>query len=134
MLNQTSKIKIKNFFNQTLVYLLIAYVFFILGRSIWLNFQIKKQLESTKSQISETEKKNKNLENLILYYQSDSFKEVEARQKLGLKKPGETVVAVPVKKYEDYNQETQAQTQEIVISKEGKPLPNWQLWWQYLFK
>jgi cell division protein FtsB len=120
----------KAFINKVLVYILVIYTCFILGRSVLINFQLKRQIDLTKKEIANLEQQNQNISNLMLYYQSDSFKEVEARSKLGLKKPGETVVYVPTKKYENYQQELAAERAKM-ISNDKTELPNWENWWKY---
>lgn len=124
----------KELFNKLFIYALIIYVFIILGRSVWANWQLKKQMDTIRTEISALQDQNKNLENLILYYQSDSFKEVEARAKLGLKKPGETAVAVPTKKYDNYQAEIEAEKQNIAPKSNNDATPNWEAWWGYFTK
>jgi len=126
--------KLKNFLNKALIYAIIAYAFFILGRSIWTNFQLKRQIDSIKQEITSLEKQNQDLENLILYYQSDSFKEVEARAKLGLKKPGETVVSVPTKTYNNYQEETAADKESFSDQSNDSQSANWENWWNFFTK
>lgn len=126
--------KIPALVNKFLIYFLIVYVFFILGRAVWFNWQLKNMIRETKASIENLEKQNRDFENLILYYQSDSFREVEARQKLGLKKPGETVVAIPTKDYSNYQEETQAEKERVAGNIEENSTPNWKIWWKYFFE
>jgi hypothetical protein len=65
------------------------------------------------------------LENQNLYYQTESFKEKEARKKLGMIKPGETVVAL------DRNEEEPTATTKKVLNEIEKP--NYIMWWNYFF-
>lgn len=120
--------------NKFIAYALIVYVVFILGRSVWFNWQLKREIDTIKSQIVAITQQNKDLENLILYYQSDSFREVEARQKLGLKKVGETAVAVPTKKYDNYQAEIEAEKNKLSDTKQDSAAPNYRFWWAYFFK
>jgi cell division protein FtsB len=114
-------------------YLLILYTFFMLGRSIWINYQLNKETEKLNLEIEEAKIQNQNLENLILYYKSDSFREVEARKKLGLKKPGETVVAVPVSKTSNFQVELETKKQNISEKEDEEQISNWRLWWKLFF-
>jgi len=129
MLNQRAKIW--GIVSKILIYFIFLYVLFILGKAIWTNWQLNKQINDIGQQIADIKVQNKNLENLILYYKSDSFREVEARKKLGLKKAGETAIAVPAQNNENYNQETEAQKQGVSESPKEESTPNWQLWWQF---
>lgn len=118
--------------SRILMYALVVYIFIILGRAIYVNWTLKKQIDQIKLEISSITQKNNNFENLILYYQSNSFKELEAREKLGLQKPGEKVVLVPIKKYND----NLSQVEDEVKSLSEKPvtkMPNWRAWWMYIF-
>lgn len=126
-------IRIPGLLNKVLIYFLIAYVSIILGRVVWFNWQLNQNIKKTQIQITQLEEQNHDFENLILYYKSDSFREVEARQKLGLKKPGETVVAIPTKNYENYQEETQVEKERISNSFQENTTPNWQKWWQLFF-
>lgn len=126
--------KVKVLISKLLAYALIAYVFFILGRSVWANWYLKSQTEKIQAQIERRKQENNNLRNLILYYQSNSFKEVEARKKLGLKKQGEYVMAVPVKKIENFQEETNTQASRLASREEQEKLPHYVLWWLYFTK
>ncbi|AKM82388.1 MAG: Septum formation initiator [Berkelbacteria bacterium GW2011_GWE1_39_12] len=113
---------------------LVFYTFIMLGKSVWANFQLQKQTDLIKAKIEEVKTQNNNLGNLILYYKSDSFREVEARRKLGLKRPDEKVMNVPVQKFDNFNAEIEAQKNnlapKIIDTKSSNP----SMWWQYLTK
>jgi cell division protein FtsB len=134
-MKENFKTKLGNFFNQFLIYLLLIYTFIMLGRVIYLNYQLNKQTDQMKSDILKIEQQNKNLANLNIYYQSDSFKEVEARRTLGLVKPGEKVALVPVEQTPtDFNTQVQNQAAQIAPKEKVEINKNYQLWWQYFFK
>ena len=101
---------------------LIGYGGFILVRGIYRTYQYNQWIEEYAQTIANLEKENEQMQNLILYYETQSFKEVEARQKLGLKAPDEKVVVIP----ENKDQPTQQET---------KPsgTPNYLKWWQWIF-
>lgn len=125
------KVKLMNFFGHLLSILLIGYIVFLLSRVIWYNWNLNEQEKLVKIEIQKTELEQKNLENLIVYYQSQSFKDIEARQKLGLKKPDEKAVSVPQKKYENFEKELQVEKQSMFVEKVVDKMPNWKLWWEY---
>jgi hypothetical protein len=121
------------YLSKVLSYALILYIFYILGHAIWLNWSLKKENDQLKKDIVAIQEKNQNLENLILYYKSDSFKELETREKLGLKKKDEKVVSVPVRKYNN----DQSQAEATINSLNKKPvekIANWRAWWAFLFQ
>ena len=129
---------LKRFFNQyggrLFLYFLVIYTFFMLGRSVLTNYQLQKQVKGIESSIVDIKNQNKDLENLVLYYQSDSFREVEARRKLGYKKPGEKIFTVSVQKFTDLNTEMESKTESLSTKEQEKKYSNLSLWWQYIFK
>jgi len=133
-MEQIANHKLFQLLKKGLIYALVIYVFVILGRAIWLNWSLKKEIDQIKQEITFLENQNHDLENLIVYYQSDSFKELEARAKLGLQKPGETVVSIPVRKFNDYEAETKNDRQAISGVNGKTTDPNWLAWWKYIFE
>lgn len=134
-MNTNFKAKFGSFFNQFLIYILLLYTFVMLGRVIYLNYRLNKQTDQMKADIAKIEQQNKNLANLNVYYQSDSFKEVEARRILGLLKPGEKVALVPVEQPPtDFDTQVQNQAAQIAPKEKVEINKNYQLWWQYFFK
>ena len=77
------------------IYVVSIYLIFLLGRTFYHNFQLKRGIEKLEGQIVTLEEQKKDLANLNLYYQSDAFKELEARRKLNLKRVDEKVVILP---------------------------------------
>lgn len=132
--SSATKSKLTKFANAFLLYFIVIYTFFMLGRSVWENFQLQKQISQIDAETINIQKQNKDLENLILYYKSDSFREVEARRKLGLKKPDEKVVSVPVKSFENFSAELEQQKESVSEKQVESKISNSKLWWQYFTK
>lgn len=109
---------------------LIAYSVYAIGRSVYANYTVNQQIASLRAQIHQIETDIAELKNLIVYYKSDSFKEIEARRRLGMRGPGEQVVILP--KPEDRT--TPDGTPETVIEqqKEKDAIPNPQKWISYI--
>jgi len=122
-------------------FLVAFWLVFLLGRSVWQNWVLRRDIWQQNEQIAFLEKQKKDLNNLILYYQSDSFRELEARKRLGLKKVGEKMVILatslevsrtnePTNFPEEVTQEKEKITTPVVPSK----IANWLYWWQYFTK
>jgi len=118
-----SKLRILPFF------LIIAYILFILVKTVWQNQTINREINNLETNISDLREKNKQLENLNKYYQSNEYKEQEARLKLGYQKPGEKVYVLP---NQGKNQETQSESSNNSENKDTRP--NYLKWWEYLFR
>lgn len=84
--------------SQIIFLILIVYVIFILGRSIYKNYQTNQKIVHLEEEVKQLEQEKVYSQNLIVYYQSPNFKELEARKKLNLKKPNEKVMAIEPQK------------------------------------
>lgn len=117
------------------VYLIIFYILFLLGKSLWTNYQLKRMIDKLHSQIATLELQKKDLENLIVYYKSDAFKELEARKKLGYKRPDENVMVLPATPTPmNFPAEVEKEKQGVVVEKEEVKTANWLLWWEFFMK
>lgn len=89
--------------------------------------KINQEIAEIQKEIDILERKNRELEALVEYLNSESFKELQARQNLGLQKEGETAVAVesiPESKQSD----------DFVFGKEDSlSKSNPEKWWIYFF-
>jgi hypothetical protein len=103
-----------------LILLAAVYFGFLLYQSVYVNYQTNKK-------ISEAEGEQENLKDLIAYYKTDTFQELEARKKLGLKLPGEKVVKVEVPKVATKEESSKPQT------KSDNKRSNPELWLEFLF-
>lgn len=127
------------------IFVVVFWIIFLLGQSLWQNWFLQKSILKLKEQLAYLEQQKKDLNNLNLYYRSDAFRELEARKRLGLKKPGEKMVILPASPSatatpnvetsptnfpEELNKEKEAVAGIVTPSK----IPNWLLWWQYFTK
>jgi len=98
------------------------------------NHQLNVILSDKKKITREQDLKNKKLKSLIAYYQTPSFQEVEARRRLGLKKPEETVYTI--KGLTDATNQDSPLSDTIyqdVAPTAPAPQTNFQHWWSYFF-
>lgn len=79
-----------------LILLAIIYFGFLLYQAVYVNFQTNKKISESNKSLVVAQGEQGNLKDLIAYYQTGTFQELEARKKLGLKMPGEKVVKVTV--------------------------------------
>ena len=77
--------------------------------------------ENLKTKLSEEQKKSQFLKELLFYVKTNQLVEEEAREKLGLSKPGEYIVIAPTS--------TPLNKERIEIDTK----PNWQRWWKLFF-
>lgn len=131
------------------IYGVFFWMIFLLVRSVWQNWSLRQSINKLNDQIVTLEQDKNDLNNLIIYYRSDSFKELEARKKLGMKRPDEKMVILPVlpssssspapsgqseSSPSNFSEEVKKEQETLSPSKENSAVSNWQLWWQYFTK
>jgi len=112
-------------FTSLLIFLFIIYSFFIVGRSILINYNSNKELDVEAANIAAIENHITQMQNQNNYYQTSSFKEKEAREKLGYKAPGESIMVLPLDKEEE-------KVADPVLGEVSIKIPNYKLWWDYI--
>ncbi len=75
--------------------LLVSYILLNTGIAVKENYETNQQIRQLKEDLADLEAEIAFVKSKIAYYQSDSFREMEARRRLGLKKSDEKVVLVP---------------------------------------
>lgn len=106
-----------------------VYMFIATGEALWQNYQINQEIVQLKNQIIQLKNDNVKLNNLIAYLKTESFREKEARRKLGYKKPGEQVVAIP---QDNFISTDPGNTKEQAAPNNQPQLSNPQKWWEYI--
>lgn len=112
----------------------VFWILFLLSRSLWQNFTLRQSVSKLHEQISQLKTQKKDLENLNLYYRSDSFRELEARKRLGLKKIGEKMVILPISpapSLSSFPEDLEKEKEKVAGVSTPSKVPNWLLWWQY---
>jgi cell division protein FtsB len=110
-------------------FIILIFVAIALGKEIYRRYYVNQEIKRVKSEIERLGKRNQELQALVDYLNSDSYKEIQARQNLGLQKPNEQAVAVQP-----------APPNEDIISPAGETenkktnLSNLEKWWNYFFE
>lgn len=107
-----------------LLFVFVVYLFVIVGKSVWQNYQSNKDIEKQQQRVEELKQNIDNLENEIAYYKTDAYEERQAREKLGYKALGESVISMPFDQPED-------KIADIGSSEPIIKTPNYRLWWEY---
>lgn len=110
-------------------FVMIIFTSFGLGKELVRRQKINNEIQEVKKEIESLEKKNKELGQLIEYLNTDSFKEIQARQNLGFKKEGEKVISIESGD-SGLNYENEASF-EVPIKTETSNLKKW---WNYFFQ
>lgn len=122
---------IRKLFSYKLFFLAIILVSVLFGPALvsefYRDYQIEREIDSLKKEIDTLDKNNYQLSKLVEYYNTDQFKEMEARKRLNLKKEGESLVIIK-QSGEDLKKTSEKEEKENVEN-----LPNYMKWWNYFF-
>lgn len=91
-LNRFSDIR---FTGQVIFAVIVFLIFWSGAKAVQSNFNLQKQIISLKQQNNQIEIQNNNIKIENQYYSSNQYKELSARQNLGLGYSGETEILVP---------------------------------------
>jgi len=117
------KIKIPSKLLAFLAFFIFGYTIYLTTKTLARYQRLNQEIKKTEEEIAQLQEQNRQLKNLIIYFQSVSFKEKELRERLGYIKPGEKVIY--------FKEEANNEAISVEEKKETKK-PNWQLWLEYL--
>lgn len=118
-----------------LIISLLVLIFFTvnLSREVINRRDLQGEINALQEKIDSLKSRNTELVGLIEYFKTLDFVETEARTKLNLRKPGESIIIVP--EAGDLKGEAQDATNEpTFITTIVKGIPNSQKWWNYFFE
>lgn len=105
----------------------------VLTKTVYRKYQLNQEIESLKFEITKMDKKEQELTKLIDYLGSQDYLEKEAREKLNLKKEGESVLMVS--ETELAKELSDSSSQATVRGKEKIEEENNLIkWWKFFFK
>ena len=121
-----------------------AFLFLLLLAFIWLSLvlvkafykrrQMDQEIGALKAEIDKMDKKGQELNQLLTYFNSQAYLEKEAKDKLNLKKEGESVVIVPDMPDEQsaaVEQGASRQSSQVSAAINDNNLVKW---WKFFFK
>jgi len=118
-----------------LIFLLIGLV-----RETYRKHQLSNEINQLKSSIDELEGDNQQLSDLMDYFKEDSYLEKEARIKLNLKNPGETVVVLSKDVIDGVEvvrkggaEIEELNNSDVELEDNNTELANYWKWWEYFF-
>jgi len=121
---------------------IFIFIFLLIGliRETYRKHQLKNEINQFQTSINKLEGENKKLIDLMDYFKEDSYLEKEARIKLNLKKPGETVVVLSkdvvngVEVIRRGSLETEEINEDNNEIQEKEETSNHWKWWEYFFQ
>jgi len=113
----------KRVFQAIIIVLGIAFIVKLTGDFLHL-LKASQRIKIMEEKVFKLEEKKKELSAKYQYYQTPEFIEEEARNKLNMAKPGETIVILPPNLEELLNR-PKTKTEPLI--------PNWKKWWNLFF-
>ena len=130
------KTKKSSFFLKIFLLVALAVLVMIaqsLIRETYKKNQIRSEIEGLEKQAQEIDRENFKVEERLAYLESEEYKKKEAKDKLGLRDPGEFVVFVKPRVSQENNSSDMETAAAKSIAPNGSPVPNPVKWWQYFF-
>ncbi len=117
-----------NIFN-VLVLAVAFYLMYLIGNVAWKNYHVDQQVNDLKEKMNVMQIENESMQDYLTFYKTKTYQELELRRRLMLKKPGENVVLLPIRKADDRSIVVSQEKQLIEYKKEQNKLPNYYKWW-----
>ena len=120
--------------NLTLLFI-VLYSGYTIGFSVYKNYLIDQEIISLKANNIQLESEIQNLTNLTMFYQTITFAEIEARQKMNLKKVDEKVFVVNA---DELKKDSATLVNTSENSGNSTPItqdlePNYEKWYRFVF-
>lgn len=124
----------KRFLTYAMVIALFLFALYSNIRLIVRNYNLQKRVETVRTEVSQMQTRNEKLRLILSYYQTPAYQEIEARRRLQVKKPEETMLSVKGLELsaKELNLLEDAVYQEATAPK-TKDKTNFEKWWEYLF-
>lgn len=95
--------------------------------------QISKEIADLQKQAQEIDRENYNVEERLAYLESSEYKKKEAKDKLGLRDPGEFVVFVKPRVSQENTSADETPAIDQSTAPSSSSIPNPIKWWRYFF-
>ena len=109
--------------------LIFGYLLVGSGKLVYENFHVHENTTRLSNEVDDLKQHNLELEDLLAYYKTDSYKEKEARARLNYQKPGERLVVVPIPAGQDISSDLTVGPETKSATQESNPSQ----WWQFFF-
>lgn len=130
--------KFKKFFSSraVLFLLLLAFIWLslVLVKAFYKKRQMDQEIGALRFEIAKMDKKGQELNQLLDYFNSQAYLEKEAKDKLNLKKEGESVVIVPEAPVDQSIVIEEKKSEETTQTSESANENNLIKWWKFFFK
>ena len=135
--------KIKKILSSKIFLFIVVFIliFLLIGliKETYRKHQLTSEINELKSNIDKLEGDNQQLIDLMDYFKEDSYLEKEARIKLNLKKPGETVVVLSkdiidgVEVVRSGSLDEEENKEADLENNDSVEVTNYWKWWEYFF-
>lgn len=113
-----------------IVFEVLVIIFLLIGttKEVIRRISLRQEISILEKQIAELESQNRSLGEYVASINTESFQEKEARKRLNLQKPGESLLIIP---------ETKTLSNEVpdntILNTTAKGKSNPIRWWRYFF-
>lgn len=104
----------------------VIFLGYATSRELWRRIKLEQEIRMAEEEIAYFEKQNQSLEQTLDYFNSSLWEEKQLRDRLNLRKEGETEIILP-------RAEKSREPEKIVFSENEEEEPSPWLWWNYFF-
>lgn len=109
-----------------------AYFSVSAGQAVYKNYQEQQQISALQNQLVASRVEKERLQALLVYYNTDDYKELALRQDLLLQKPGEQVYALPESSISQLSDEDVTVSADVPAVHKPSKDPLWKQWEAYI--
>jgi cell division protein FtsL len=110
----------------------VIFTLFVIGGKAVQSYELKQEALALEQRIDSLKTQNRQLKQQLEHYRSDQFIEKVAREELGLVKPGDVAIVVPLPKDQAPSTLLDSTPLDFSYEPERPRIPTWQRW-LYLF-
>lgn len=124
------------------VLILIGWVLYVSSKQIERGRRIQEEIRALETEATKIHRENETLSERISYFATDDYREQVAKNQLGMKKIGETVIEVKPTRldqgslapgYEEAGNVSSGVEQGLSGNNEDGSVPNYKKWWRVFF-
>jgi cell division protein FtsB len=111
---------------------LISWAVYVSSKQLSRNQRIEDEVSALQEEANKISRENETLTEKIRYFDSNDFREQEAKEKLGMKKAGEEVVVIKSWQ-QDEEEASPIDTKAASLEQIDEQSPNYKKWWHLFF-
>jgi cell division protein FtsB len=116
------------------IVVLISWVVYVSSKQLARNERIEHEVTLLQNEAEKIRRENETLGEKIQYFSTADFREQDAKEKLGMKKEREEVVAIKERPEPDEKMVQKTERSDPAAASSSSVIPNYRKWWALFFE